>query len=129
MKAILKLVQLLALVAVAVFVVALFANEPGDVDATDTTTTAAPDDGSGTTAPVAAPDGAAIFDSRCASCHGSAGQGSNGPKLADGRVVERFPDLADQIAVVTDGRGGMPSFERKLTPEEIEAVVEYTRTL
>ena len=53
----------------------------------------------------------------------------SGPKLSDGQVVERFPDVEDQIAVVTGGRGGMPSFEGKLSPEEIAAVVEYTRTL
>ena len=106
----------------------LFANEPddpatntGDEPAEETADEngEAPDD----------IDGAAIFSERCASCHGDDGGGQSGPKLSDGRVVERFPDVADQIELVTDGRGGMPSFEGRLSPAEIEAVVEYTRTL
>jgi mono/diheme cytochrome c family protein len=42
-------------------------------------------------------------------------------------VVGRFPDPNDQIAVVTKGRGSMPSFADTLTPEQIAAVVDYTR--
>ena len=37
------------------------------------------------------------------------------------------PIPADQIAVVTKGRGSMPSFADSLTPEQIAAVVDYTR--
>ena len=40
-----------------------------------------------------------------------------------------FPDPQDQIAVVTHGRGGMPAFGERLSPEEIAAVVDYTRTV
>lgn len=103
--------------AAAVFVVMLFANSP--------------------TAPAAAPaaaiaaaggiDGGALYGSTCAGCHGGDGSGGIGPRLA-GRVVTKFPDPTTQIAVVTDGRRGMPSFSARLTPEEIEAIVEYTRT-
>jgi mono/diheme cytochrome c family protein len=42
--------------------------------------------------------------------------------------VEAFPDAADQVAVVTNGQGGMPDFGNDLTPEQIDAVVEFTRT-
>jgi mono/diheme cytochrome c family protein len=41
--------------------------------------------------------------------------------------VERYPDIADHIAVVRDRRRGMPAWEDALTPEEIEAVVRYER--
>jgi mono/diheme cytochrome c family protein len=74
-------------------------------------------------------DGAAIFGERCAGCHGGDGSGGIGPRLAGGRVVERFPDADDQVAVVTEGRGGMPAFSGKLTDDEIAAVVDYTRTV
>ena len=74
-------------------------------------------------------DGAAIFGARCAGCHGGDGSGGIGPRLAGGRVVQQFPDAADQIAVVTNGRTAMPSFAAKLTEGEIAAVVEYTRTI
>jgi mono/diheme cytochrome c family protein len=78
--------------------------------------------------PQLAAEGGGIFEERCASCHGSTGSGAVGPALA-GEVVVDFPDPADEITVVTDGRGGMPSFASKLTPEEIAAVVAYTRSL
>jgi len=50
-----------------------------------------------------------------------------GPALADGRVVERYPDIADHLEIVRDGRNAMPAWEGELTPEEIEAVVRYER--
>ena len=68
-----------------------------------------------------------IFSTRCATCHGADGGGGQGPKLNDGRVTEVYPDIAAQIAVVTGGRNGMPSFSNLLGDEEIEAVVRYTR--
>ena len=71
---------------------------------------------------------ASIYATRCASCHGADGGGGFGPPLGGGIVVERYPNPADQIAVVTNGRGSMPSFAGSLTPEQIAAVVEFTRT-
>lgn len=77
----------------------------------------------------AGPDGAAIYSQRCSTCHGDSGGGGIGPALADGRMTTRFPDAADQIEIVTVGRGQMPSFsDRGLTTAEIAAVVEFTRT-
>jgi len=31
------------------------------------------------------------------------------------------------VPVITDGRGGMPAFAGQLSPEEIQAVTDYTR--
>jgi mono/diheme cytochrome c family protein len=42
-------------------------------------------------------------------------------------VEVRFSVLADQIRVVADGRGSMPGFGGRYDPEELEAVVRYTR--
>jgi mono/diheme cytochrome c family protein len=118
-KRLVNVVQVAAVVCTLAFAVLLFANEP--------------DDGSPTTASsagtTAAPNGAAVFANRCASCHGSDGGGGLGPQLSGGRVVARFPDIADQIAVITNGRGGMPGFGSRLSAQEIAAVAEYTRTL
>jgi mono/diheme cytochrome c family protein len=72
-------------------------------------------------------DGARIYAARCSSCHGPKGQGLRGPQLA-GRVAELYPNIDDQIAVVANGRDGMPAFGSRLTPEELAAVVEFTRT-
>lgn len=72
--------------------------------------------------------GAVVYGSNCSSCHGTNGEGAIGPKLAGGAVVARFPNEQDEVAVVTDGRGSMPAWRNRLTPAQIEAVVEYTRT-
>lgn len=112
-KRLVNVVEVFALVAAAVFVVALFANESDSGG----------DTGGGTMS-----SGQEVFAANCASCHGADGSGGLGPQLSDGKVIEGFPDAADEVAVVTNGRGAMPSFEGRLSPEEIAQVVEYTRT-
>jgi cytochrome c oxidase subunit 2 len=73
-------------------------------------------------------EGQQIFNSNCASCHGAAGGGGYGKKLA-GTVETNYPNIADEIAVITNGKGSMPAFGKKLTAEQIEAVALYTRWL
>lgn len=109
---IVRAVQVITAVTTAAFAILLFTNEPQK---------AAPVPKAGT------PAGPAIFATRCASCHGPDGGGGFGPALA-GIVTSRFPDPADQAAVVANGRGAMPSFSSSLSPEQIAAVVEFTRT-
>ena len=104
-------IEILALVGAVVFVVLLFANEPG---------------GGGGSAGGGSP-GQQLYAENCATCHGADGQGAVGPQLA-GRVAQRFPNIDDQIALVSQGTGGMPSFEATLSPQQIQQVVEYTRT-
>ena len=107
-----RFVQAGTAVTTAAFVILLFTNEPQKPAAV----------------PKSGPDaGQAIFATRCSSCHGADGGGGFGPTLA-GVVAQRFPNIADQVAVVTNGRGSMPSFAGSLTPEQITAVVAYTRT-
>jgi len=135
-------VEAVVAVVFMVTVVLLFTNEPTKLSSTPGNPAAAVDayglpvgsdaaDGfaDGSAAASAGADGAAIYAERCATCHADDGGGGIGPALADGRMVERFPDAADQVAIVTRGQGQMPSFsERGLTAEEIAAVVEFTRT-
>lgn len=71
--------------------------------------------------------GEVVFARDCAACHGPSGEGGVGLKLADGRVVERYPDPADHRAVVVEGRGAMPAWGSRLSDEEIDAVVRYER--
>jgi len=71
-------------------------------------------------------EGQKIYSQNGASCHGTAGGGGYGPKLA-GVVSTKYPNIDDQIAVITNGKGGMPSFSKKLTSEQITAVTRYTR--
>ena len=93
--------------------------------------------GASCTAPPAVPgsdDGSAdpalvrgreIWGKACASCHAPDGSGGRGPSLV--LVEVRFPVLADQVKVVADGRSSMPGFGGRYSPEELEAVVRYTR--
>jgi mono/diheme cytochrome c family protein len=95
----------------------------GDGAAAPTTTAAAP------TTTVATPAGKAVFAERCAVCHGDHGQGGVGPALVGANLRKTFPDKRVQVIVVTSGSGRMPAFGSTLTPAEIAAVVDYTRTL
>ena len=68
-----------------------------------------------------------VYSRRCANCHGAGGGGGTGPKLADGAVVEQYPDAADQRTIIADGRNAMPAFSGSLSTSELDAVVRYTR--
>lgn len=74
-------------------------------------------------------EGRSVWSSSCVSCHGASGGGGRGPQLNDGRVLDRFPTVDEQVELITGGRGGMPSFAGRLTDEEIAAVVRYTREI
>lgn len=79
-------------------------------------------------------DGAAVYKAKCQECHGVDGQShtfkgkmSGAAVLTDAKVVQAAD--ADLVAVVTNGKKHMPSFAKKLTAEQIAAVVAYVRTL
>jgi mono/diheme cytochrome c family protein len=113
LKRVVNVVQVLTLFAAVSFVLLLFVNEPAEP-------ASVPQEGTEDA-------GETLFATRCSSCHAPDGSGGFGPPLA-GVVTERFPDPAAEVAVVADGLGSMPSFSDSLTPEQIEAVVEFTRT-
>jgi mono/diheme cytochrome c family protein len=77
----------------------------------------------------------ALYKRNCARCHGGQGQGPRKP-------VKLYPKLSllaspmvlqgDRTAVrqrLVEGYGPMPSFRRRLTPEEIERLVDFTLQL
>lgn len=72
-------------------------------------------------------EGRVLYIANCVSCHGDDGGGGVGSKLNEGRLFDRYPDPAEQYAVVAEGRRAMPAFESKLTAAELDAVVRYTR--
>jgi cytochrome c oxidase subunit 2 len=108
-KRVVAAVEIAAALGALVFVIMLFANEPSG--------------GGG----AAASPGAQIFSANCATCHGANGEGAIGPQLA-GKVVKAFPNVADEIKLVTNGKSAMPAWKGDLSPEQIRQVVEYTRT-
>jgi mono/diheme cytochrome c family protein len=67
------------------------------------------------------------WEMRCSTCHGMQGEGQLGPQLGDGAVVDAYPDIDDQIEVITEGRNGMPPFGQVMDEDEIRALAEYTR--
>ena len=68
-----------------------------------------------------------LYQANCVQCHSASGGGGSGPQLNGGAVVANHPDITDQIELVTNGKDGMPAFGGRLGPDEIEAVVRYTR--
>lgn len=93
--------------------------------------------------------GAALFNTNCARCHtegwsydepGLPGGGFFGPSVYNS--LEQFPSVEDHLEFVTDGTelgeqygqggfsdGNMPYFGQVLTPEQIQAIVDYERSL
>jgi mono/diheme cytochrome c family protein len=82
----------------------------------------------GQTGTTAAPDGAQLYRSNCAGCHGGDGGGGVGPQLRDGAVTRSFKDAGSEVSFVKSGGSGMPAFRDDLTDAEIQAVVDFTRT-
>jgi len=70
--------------------------------------------------------GQQVYASACRSCHGGDGGGGSSPALNSG-LTEKYPVKVDQVLVVAEGKGGMPGFAGRLSDEEIDAVVDYTR--
>ena len=81
--------------------------------------------------PALAADGAATFKAKCAGCHGADGAKS---MAAMGVKPINSPDVkakgADTLkGEISNGVGKMPGFAGKLSPEEIDAVTQYTLSL
>lgn len=77
------------------------------------------------TGTASAADGAALFATRCAACHGGQGEGRGSfPALAGNPFLD---DEAAVAALVRAGSGVMPAFTQ-LTDEEVAALTAYLRT-
>jgi cytochrome c6 len=82
------------------------------------------------------PDAAATsatFRTKCATCHGPDGSGSevgksmNVPDLRSA-AIQKIPD-AELAQIIADGKGGMPPFKNSLSEEQIHGVVAHIRSL
>ena len=75
----------------------------------------------------------AMFRTKCAICHGQDGAGSavgksmNVPDLRS-PVVQKLPD-AELAQIISNGKGGMPSFKSSLSDDQISALVTHIRSL
>ncbi|OZB93498.1 cytochrome c551 [Paenibacillus sp. XY044] len=73
----------------------------------------------------AAGNGEATFKANCVSCHGNNLEGAVGPNLQ--KIGAKYS--ADEIAgIVSNGRGGMPSFKGQLSDADIQGVAQWLAT-
>lgn len=75
-------------------------------------------------------DAKALFDLRCAVCHGNQAQGVIGPNLTDDAWIHGAGNLADIYAVIDTGvqTKGMPAWGRQLSPIELRKVAAFVGT-
>ena len=77
--------------------------------------------------------GSATFRTKCAMCHGQDGGGSevgksmNVPDLRS-QAVQKLPD-AELAQIISNGKGGMPSFKNSLREDQIHSLVAHIRSL
>jgi mono/diheme cytochrome c family protein len=86
------------------------------------------------TSSVAAADAAAIFKSKCVSCHAADGSGNTAVgkrmKLRDLRSAE-IQGMSDDALfnVIANGKGKMPGYSKSLGADTCRALVAYVRKL
>ncbi len=74
----------------------------------------------------------ATFRTKCAMCHGRDGSGSqvgksmNVPDLRSS-VVQKLSG-AELAQIISDAKGGMPSFKNSLSEDQIDGLVTYIRS-
>ncbi len=88
------------------------------------------------------------YDIHCAVCHGYSGQGGNDPRQGHGLVGRRWPVAipnfhfvegkdnrvatmpdGEYFEVITNGKGTMPAYGARISPEDRWAIVHYVRAL
>jgi len=80
-----------------------------------------------TPAPDAALSANPAYKKNCAKCHGKTAEGRHfgGPSLVTGKVAEATAD--DLRNIISNGKGRMPKYAGKLTPEEIDLIVQQIK--
>ena len=91
--------------------------------------------GSGKTSEAAAVNAATIYNRQCVSCHGRDGRG----RTRKGRQThardmtnrEWQDDISDErlFNSINNGRGKMPAFRKKISENDIDALVAYVRRM
>jgi mono/diheme cytochrome c family protein len=79
-------------------------------------------------------DGATVFKSKCAACHGADGSGNTamGKKLSarDLRSAEvQNQSDAQLTGIIAKGKGKMPPYEKSLNQQQIQELVAFIRGL
>jgi mono/diheme cytochrome c family protein len=68
-----------------------------------------------------------VFQTNCAKCHGKTGEGRHfaGPSLVSEKTTSASADELRDI--ITNGKHHMPKFAGKLSPEEIDSLVQQIK--
>jgi len=84
--------------------------------------------------PLRAQDDAGLYKAKCASCHAADGSGNTpvgtklGVKAFNDPEVAKHSD-AEWTEITKKGKGKMPSYDGKLTDDQIKTLVKYMRGL
>lgn len=81
---------------------------------------------------IAAAEGKALYDTKCAQCHGKDGIAKPPGKGSKNFNEPEFQGAwtEESIARITaEGKGKMPGYRTKLSPEQIRAVAAHVKTL
>ncbi len=78
---------------------------------------------------VRADDSAAVFQKKCATCHGKDGKGQTkmGEKMGIKDLTASASSATDVEKAIADGKNKMPAFKGKLSEEEIKALASYIK--
>ena len=70
-----------------------------------------------------------VYLKNCAKCHGKTAEGRHfgGPSLVSEKTVMMSAD--DLRGIITNGKGHMPKYTGKLTPEEIDMLVQQIKAV
>jgi mono/diheme cytochrome c family protein len=78
-----------------------------------------------------------LYRTNCARCHGADGRGDtplghtyNSPDFTDEEWWRKHSDITGTkslASIITNGKGGMPAFGKKLKSAEIKGLVNYVR--
>lgn len=68
-----------------------------------------------------------VFENNCARCHGKSAEGRHfhGPALISEKAAAASSD--DLRGIITNGKGHMPKYTGKLTPEEIDTLAQQIK--
>jgi cytochrome c6 len=69
---------------------------------------------------------AALFAQKCASCHGKDGKPSAvGQKMGAKDLTAVKESEKELEGIITNGKGKMPAYKEKLTPDQIASLAKY----
>lgn len=84
--------------------------------------------------PVLAQNGADLYKTKCAMCHGADGKAETPAGRAMGAISFKTPDMvkltsAEMFAAVKNGKAKMPAYGGQLSDGQIHELVTYIRSL